>query len=78
MLDIQDKPYNNNMIRQELMPFLGKFVKIRCNLGRNKYENFDARIIGIYNYVLLVELSNKTVKSFSYADVITKVIKIYE
>lgn len=78
MLVIRDKPYNSDMIREELIPHLGKHVKIKCNLGRNKYETFDARIIGLYNYVLLVELKNKTVKSFSYADIITKVVKIYE
>lgn len=66
------------MIREKLTPHLGRCVKIKCNLGRNKYETFNAKIIGLYNYVLLVELDNKIVKSFSYADIITRVVKIYE
>lgn len=78
MLVIQDKPCNSDMIRQKLVPHFGKFVNIKYDLGRNKCETFRARIIGLYNYVLLVELDNKTVKSFSYADIITKVIKIYQ
>lgn len=78
MLVIRDKPYSSNMIRQALKPHLNKLIKIKYNLGRNKYETFNARVIGLYNYVFLVELENKIIKSFSYADIITKVIKIYE
>ncbi len=78
MLDIQGKPYNNLEIRKALMPLIGKNVKIKCNLGRNKYETYEAEIIKIYNYLFLVKLPNNIVKSFSFADIITKIIKIYE
>ena len=62
-----------------MMPLLNKIVKIKYNLGRNKLETFEAKIIKLYNCVFLIELTeNKTVKSFSYADIITKTIKIYE
>lgn len=70
---------NNETIKNALIPHLGKTVKIKYNLGRNKFETYEAKIIKIYNCVFLIELTeNKTIKSFSYADIITKTIKIYE
>ena len=78
MLDIQGKPCNSLMIKNALLPYLGKTVKIRYNLGRNKYELYDAKIVKIYNCVFLVKLNDNTVKSFSFADIITKIIKICE
>ncbi len=73
------KLYNLKTIKKDMMPHLNKIVKIKCNLGRNKSETYKAKIIKLYNCVFLVELTeNKTVKSFSYADIITKTIKIYE
>lgn len=71
--------YNTETIKNALKPYLGKTVKIKYNLGRNKFETYEAKIIKIYNCVFLIELTeNKHVKSFSYADIITKIIKIYE
>ena len=66
-------------IKKALIPYLGKIVKIKYNLGRNKYETYEAKIIKLYNCVFLIELKeNKAVKSFSYTDIITKTLKIYE
>ena len=71
--------YNLESIKTALKPHLGKTVKIKYNLGRNKFETYEAKIIKIYNCVFLIELTeNKSIKSFSYADIITKTIKIYE
>lgn len=69
---------NNKLIKDVLKPYIGKIIKIKSNLGRNKYETYEAKIIKLYNQVFLIELKNKTIKSFSYADIITKTIKIYE
>lgn len=67
-------------IRVKLNEFLGKDVIIRCSLGRNKYEKFNAKIKGLYQNVFLVEIKESKIKneikSFSYSDVITKTIKI--
>ena len=72
-------PYNNHIVKQALKPYVGKKIKIKYNLGRNKYETYEVKILKLYNCVFLVEeFENKTVKSFSYADIITKTIKIYE
>ena len=81
MLDILDKGVcDNNSIRTALSGYLGKSVTIKYNLGRNKYETYKATIKNLYNCVFLVELDNenRVIKSFSYADIITKTIKIYD
>ena len=62
-------------IKKELLEHLGDVVSIKYSLGRNKYEEYEAIIKELYDYVFLVECDN-IVKSFSYTDVITKVIKI--
>ena len=81
MLDILDSGVRDNIsIRKVLSNYIGKRVLIKHNLGRNKYETYDATIKSLYNCVFLVELidDNYTIKSFSYADIITKTIKIYD
>lgn len=81
MLDILDKCVcDNESIRKALSNYLGKSVMIKYNLGRNKYEMYRATIKSLYNCVFLVEVEdeNRGIKSFSYADIITKTIKIYD
>ncbi|MBR2840271.1 MAG: Veg family protein [Bacilli bacterium] len=75
MLDIQGRA-SSMMVKKALLPLIDKKVKIKYNLGRNKYDEFDGTIIKIYNSLFLVK-DNNTVKSFSFADVVTKIIKIY-
>lgn len=77
MLVIQGKACNSMAAKSALLPLLGKNVHIKYYLGRNKYESYKAKIIKIYNSVFLVKLENDVIKSFSFADVITKTIKIY-
>ena len=70
---------NVEAIKKELYSHLGDTVSIKYNLGRNKYEEYDAVIKKIYNHVFLVQLSDENAnetKSFSYSDIITKTIKI--
>lgn len=66
-------------VKKTLLEHLGEIVNIKHNLGRNKYEEYEAIIKELYDYVFLVECSdgvNNYIKSFSYIDVITKTIKI--
>lgn len=78
MLDILDKT-NNDAVKQVLSDYINKPVKIKYNLGRNKQEIYTAIIKNLYNCVFIVQLEDKNIiKSFSYADVITKTIKIYD
>lgn len=68
---------NKTQIIEELNCHLGKDVVIKYNLGRNKYEKYRVKIKELYSNIFLVELKDdKQIKSFSYNDVITKIIKI--
>ena len=62
-------------IKKEMLEHLGDIVSIKYSLGRNKYEEYDAKIKELYDYIFLVD-TDLGVKSFSYIDVITKVIRI--
>ena len=66
-------------VKEELNKHLGDEVTIKYNLGRNKYEKYNLKLKKLYDYVFTVELEkkkSKEIKSFSYSDVITKIIKI--
>lgn len=62
-------------VKMELLNHLGEIVSIKYDLGRNKYEEYEAKIKELYDYVFLVD-TNLGIKSFSYIDVITHTIKI--
>lgn len=62
-------------VKKDLLEHLGDVVKLKHSLGRNKYEEYEAKIKELYNNVFLVD-TNLGVKSFTYIDVITKVIRI--
>ena len=57
---------------------VGNDVIIKYNLGRNKYEKYRVKIKETYPNIFIVQLIDEStlVKSFSYADVMTKTIKI--
>ena len=81
MLDILDKGIcDTTTIRKILSKHLNKRVIFEYDLGRNKIETYPGIIKKLYNCVFLVEVDdvNKMVKSFSYADIITKTLKIYD
>ena len=44
-------------------------------MGRNKYEEYEAKIKELYDYVFLVD-TDLGLKSFTYIDVVTRVIRI--
>lgn len=62
-------------VKEDLLEHLGDIVKIRYSLGRNKYEEYEAIIKELYDYVFLIDTDYGT-RSFSYIDVVTKTIKI--
>jgi len=65
-----------NEIKKELTNYIGSEVVIKHNLGRNKCEEYSVTIRELYDFVFLVELESNEKKSFSYSDVLTKVIRI--
>ena len=62
-------------VKKDLLEHIGDTISIKYNLGRNKYEEYEAKIKELYDYVFLVDTDYGT-KSFTYIDVITKVIRI--
>ena len=62
-------------VKKDLLEHLGDVVKLKYSLGRNKYEEYEAKIKELYDYVFLVD-TNYGVKSFTYIDVITRAIRI--
>ena len=67
---------NINIVKDNIKKHIGDNILIKCNLGRNKYENYNVKIIKVYNNVFLVEGKDKDIRSFSYNDIIMKTIKI--
>ena len=62
-------------VKKEMLDHIGDIVSIKYNLGRNKYEEYEAKIKELYDYIFLVD-TDFGIKSFSYIDVVTKVIRI--
>ena len=62
-------------VKKEMLEHLGDKVSIKYSLGRNKYEEYEAKIKELYDYIFLVD-TNFGIKSFSYIDIVTKVIRI--
>ena len=65
-------------IKNEIKKLIGKKVLIKVNIGRNKYEYIEGIVLNVYPFLFTIK-SNEEIRSFSYADVITKniVLKIY-
>ena len=65
-------------IKNKVNSNVGNDVVIRYNMGRNKIEKFKVRIKETYKNIFIVESFNEQfrIKSFSYADIMTKTIKI--
>lgn len=67
---------NITIIKENLNKYVGKDVKLNYNLGRNKEEKYIVIIKELFDNIFLVEKKeNKEIKSFSYNDVITRIVK---
>ena len=66
---------NIEEIRKDITNHIGKTIKIKYNLGRNKYETYDVVVVETYRNLFTVKV-NSIIKSFTYNDVITKIMKI--
>lgn len=62
-------------IKKKLKKNIGKYVYIKYNLGRNKYEDYKVKIKELYDNIFIVE-SSFGIKSFSYSDIMTNTIHI--
>ena len=53
----------------------GTKLKLKVNLGRNKYEYLEGTIEKIHSNLFTIN-TNKGLKSFTYSDVATKLVII--
>ena len=66
---------NINKIKDEVIALKDKKLKIKVNIGRNKYEYYEGVIDKIYNNLFTVN-TNKGLKSYTYTDVAIKQVII--
>lgn len=66
---------NINKIIKSINELSGKKLKIKVNIGRNKYEYYEGHIKSIYSNLFTVE-TNKGIKTWTYSDVATKVVTL--
>ncbi len=68
------------MTIEKIKSILSKRIGLRVVIiyygSRNRVERYDGYIFRLYRNVFTVKLLNGEVKCFSYADVLTKTIKI--
>lgn len=66
-----------NKIRFLIGSLLGKNVTVVLYGSRNKKEKYFGVVYKLYQNIFIIKLANGSVKSFSYIDVLTKTVKIY-
>ena len=66
-----------NRIRDNLYNNKGKHIVVIMNGSRNKNEKFDWIVNGVYRNIFSILMIDGRTKSFSYADVLTKMVEIH-
>lgn len=68
---------NLNLDREKarIKNLLNKQVRLKVNIGRNKFEYYNGVIVNMYDSLFTVDVSG-IIKSFSYADLLTKNVLI--
>ncbi|MEG2457609.1 MAG: Veg family protein [Bacilli bacterium] len=66
---------NINTIKDNIETMKGKNIEAKIYLGRNKYEYFEGVVDEIHPYLFTLKKADE-IKSFSYADILTKNIVI--
>lgn len=64
---------NIDKIKLKVKELLNEKLNIKVYIGRNKYEYYEGAIDKVYNNIFTIK-TNKGIKSFSYADVATKIV----
>ena len=64
-------------IKLYIKSLVGKSVRFKVNIGRNKVERYDGVIYKMYPSVFTAHI-NGIMKSFTYSDVLTKLVQIKE
>ena len=62
-------------IKENLSKLVDKNIKIVVDIGRNKIETYEGKITKLYDNVWIFK-TNNFIKSFSYKDILIKMVKI--
>ena len=68
---------NLTTVKEDVKKIVGKKVIAKVNMGRNKYETFEGIIDTVYPFLFVLK-NDKEIKTFSYADILTKDVIIKE
>lgn len=66
--------------KQHVRTLVGKNIMFKVNKGRNKYAVYSGKINNVYPSIFTIEAANEDetkTMSYSYNDVLTKVIRFY-
>lgn len=66
-----------NKIRFLIGNLLGKNITVVFYGSRNKKEKYTGMVYKLYRNIFIIKLPSGNIKSFSYIDVLTKTVKIY-
>lgn len=66
---------NINLIKKDIEEYANNKIKIKVNLGRNKHEYYEGRILKIHPNIFVV-MTQKGIKTFSYSDIASKQVVI--
>ena len=58
-------------IKEEIKNLVGKRIKAKVNIGRNKFEIYEGIVEKTYPFLFTLKICEE-IKCFSYADVLTK------
>ena len=61
--------------RKKLENLKGKTITIKVDVGRNKKEKYTGKIVNTYSKIWTFQTKND-IKSFTYSDIIIKMVKI--
>ncbi len=70
-----------NSIKETIAALSGKAVRVKLNLGRNKYVTFPATVNGIYPSLFTVSPADKNFlgkTAYSYSEILCGRVKIQE
>lgn len=64
---------NIDKVKLKISELIDTKLKVKVNINRNKYEYFEGYINKMHPNLFTMN-TNKGLKSFTYADIITKVV----
>lgn len=66
---------NTLKVKEQIENLVGKKVKVKVNIGRNKHEYYEGVIVGTYPFLFTVQVDTQ-IKSFSYVEILTKDVQL--